>query len=334
MHLTDLAAMGYYALVRGRRMGGSPVRRTIGGLAVLVLLFFAVAAPRGFSGGFGGGRGGFGGGFHGFSGGFGGGRSGYSSTPRPYGGWGGGYPVYGPRFYFGPRFFFIPSYGPNRWVALVVLGVIAVVVASVAVAGAQKWLATRYATVSLGLNLRHGRRYSKRLDALVAEADFTTPAGRAAALHRIANMIDPADVVDGFLTIGNAFAGRDQAGARAEAIARNQMQRSGINPEAVNVATPDGLGVRLDGPAAAPSVPDDASTGCVLAVVATVRRTALPGIRSGGEGAVLASLLRLHEVPGKDMDALYFYYAPSSQDVLDPVSANRLFGDLRADAAA
>lgn len=314
-------------------MGGLPVRRTTLGLAALALLFFAVAAPRGFSGGFGGGRGGFGGGFHSSGGGFGGGRGGFSggfgSSRGGFSGWG-GYHTYGPRFYFWPRFYYYPFHRGSLTILLVVAGVVVAVVVAKA---AASWMASRYATLILGLNLRHGRQYARKLEAIVSGADFGTPSGRAAALHRIASMIDPEDVVDGFLTVRNPFASREDAGERAEAIARSQMQRSGVTPEAVNVASPDGMGVRLDGPAA-PAAPDDASTGCVLAVVTTVRRQALPGIRTGGEGAVLASLLRLHEVSGRDMDALYFYYAPSARDALDPVSANRLFGDLRADAAA
>ncbi|MGC8669155.1 MAG: hypothetical protein ACP5VE_13660 [Chthonomonadales bacterium] len=310
------------------------MRRTIAGMAALVVLFFALAAPRGFSGGFGGGRGGFSGGFHSSGGGFGGGRGGFGgglgSGRGGFGGGFGGYHSYGPRFYFWPRFYYSPFHRSSLTVFLIIAGIVAAVVV---VAAASSWAASRYATVSLGLNLRRGRRYARKLDELVATADFTTPAGRAAALHRIANMIDPEDVVDGFLTISNPFAGREAAGTRAEAIARSQMQRSGITPEAVNVASADGMAVRLDGPSA-PAEPDDASAGCVLALVSTVRRRALGGIRVGGEGAVLASLMSLHEVPGKDMDALYFYYAPSAKDYLDPASANRLFGDLRADAAA
>jgi hypothetical protein len=294
------------------------MRRIVLPVALLAVLFVATAAPGGrggFSGGFGGGRGGFGGGFS---------RSPGSSygggiRSRSYGGgWGG---------YFGPRFIFFGGRGIGWPVILVVAGGIALVAGGLAF---KNWLDTRYALVSLGLNLRRGERYARKLDDLVADSDFTTPAGRSRALHRLAKMIEPEDIADGYITTPKRFGDRNAVGQTAEQVARAQMQRIGIHPEAVNVANAEGQSVRVDAPETSP----DGARGnaCVVAVLATVRRNALNGLNPGGEKEALRALQTLYETTGQSLDAVYFYYAPNAAEPLDPVSANRLFLDLRATA--
>lgn len=288
------------------------LKRYIGVVILLLVLFVFTAAPGGRGGGFGGGRGG--GGFGGF---------GRSSGGMGRGG-GGGFG--GPVFFGGPRFYY--GRGPGLVFILFVAGAIVVVAAGVAIAG---WYGSRYATVSVALNLRRGSRYARKLDSLIAESDFSTPSERARALHRIANSIDVDDVADGFTLIRDPFGSRDSAGVNAEQLARAQMKYVGVTAEAVNVATPEGLGVRLD-PSARQAAAATADA-CVVALIATIRRPSLAGFKSGGEKEAFFAIQRLHEIPGKELDAFYFFYAPNGSESLDPVTANGIFLDLRAAAS-
>lgn len=291
---------------------------------LLATLFLATGGPKG---GFGGGRGGFsssrsssrGGGF---------GGGGFSSPSRSYGGYRGGYG------WGGPRIFFIGGGGVSLLFTLVVVGGIVLVVGAAAVAG---WAGNRYAMVNVAVNLRNGERYARRLDALLADSDFTTPSGRTRALHRLAKQIDPADIVEGFVTVPNRFSDRDKVGETAETLARAQMNRIGIQADAVNVANTEGQSVQIEstrtGGNGRGGGPDAAA--CVIAIVATVRRSAVAQITAGGgEQDALRALQGLYETTGKDLDALYFYYAPTADAPLDPHAANRLFLDLRATAHA
>ncbi len=197
-------------------------------------------------------------------------------------------------------------------------------------AAAALWLGGRFATVSVAVNLRNGEKYARLLDGLVEGADYSTPTGRAAALSKLARSIEEPDVVDGLVVIHHRLTGKDAAGERAESTAREQMQYLGINPGAVNVSTADGQGVRLD--------PRHAKGGhghsdaCVAAVVATLSRRGLADIWPGDTPQALAALSRLQRLSGADIDALYLFYTPNAGEPMDPITANRIFLDLRAAA--
>jgi hypothetical protein len=288
--------------------------RNIGALALLAALFVATTAQRGFSGGFGGGRGGFGGG--GRSGGFGGGGGGL--------GRGGGFGYGGPRIYF----FGGGGHGSGAFL-LVLIVIVLLVVGAIAIAN---WYAARYAMVNVGFNLRRGSRYSQKLDDLLADSDFTQPGGRTRALHRLAKMIDEGDIVDGFVIVRSRMSDRDTVGEEAETLARAQMQRIGIHAETVNVANTEGQSVQMD--ASGGRGGSQRSDACVIAILATVRQSVLATLRSGGEPNAMKALQVLYETTGKDLDAVYFYYAPNTSEPLDPIAANGLFLDLRSTAQA
>jgi len=290
------------------------VSRKAGVLVLLVVLFLATAAPRG---GFGGGRGGFGGGF-----------GGGVRSRGSWGGFGGGYR--GSRWgYGGPRFYFFGGRGPSPVFLLLLVGGIVLVVGGIA---AANWYNSRFALVSLGVNLRRGERYARRLDGLLADSDFTSSRGRARALHRLAKMVEAEDVVDGFVAIPQRFGDRWKIGQTAETLARAQMQRIGITAEAINVANTEGQSVQVEAPQNAPNA--ERPDACVLALLVTLRRSALNGLNAGGEREALVALQKFAALPGTDFDALYFYYAPNAAEPLDPHAANRLFLDLRATATA
>src|SRR5579862_5212115 len=214
------------------------MRRTMA-IVGMILLLTALAAGAGAQrGGFGGGRGGFGGGFGGGrSGGFGGFGSGRGGG---FGGFGGGFG--GPRIYVGPRLYYF-GHGPGLVFTLVVVGGIVLVVGGMAFAS---WLGSRYALVNVAVHLRNGDGYAKRLDALLADSDFTNPAGRARALHRLARAIDVEDVTDGFVVARHRYSDRNRIGETAESLARAQMQRIGVKPDAVNVANEQGMSVQVE----------------------------------------------------------------------------------------
>jgi hypothetical protein len=299
------------------------LRRALIVIIALVALFIVTAAPRG---GFGGGRGGFSSGRSGgFSSGRGGGFGGGFGGSRGYGGYGGGYRGYG---YGGPRIFYFGR-GPSLVFILVVVGGIALVVGGMAVAN---WHASRYAMVSLGVNLRRGERYARKLDELLSSSDFNTPGGRAKALHRLAKTIDPEDMVDGYVTVRHKMSDRDTVAVKAEHLARAHMNRIGITAEAVNVASGEGESVQVDAPSATPGA--EKPDACVVAVLATVRQSALQNVTSGDQRDTLGALQKLYETTGKDLDAVYFYYAPTHSEPMDPMAANRLFLDLKATATA
>jgi hypothetical protein len=275
------------------------------------------AAPGGRSGGFGGGRGGFSSGSRG--------GGGFSSSRG-----GGGFSGSRGGYYGGPRFIFFGGGmgGGGGLFLLVLVGGIVLVVGGMA---AANWYANRFALVNVAVNLRRGDRYAKKLDALIADSEFNTHSGRTRALHRLAKAIDPTDVVDGFVAVKERMSDREKVGVQAEELAREQMHRIGIDPGAVNVANEEGQSVQIDAPAA---VQGDASDACVIAILATVRQSVLKQLRTGGEQDALAALNTLYEVKSRDLDAVYFYYAPNAAEPLDPVAANRLFLDLRATAGA
>jgi hypothetical protein len=212
---------------------------------------------------------------------------------------------------------------------LVLLGGVIVVVGSIA---AMNWYNTRYALVSLGVHLRRGDRYARKFDALLADSDFITPGGRIRALHRIAKTVAPDDLVEGFVHISHRFKSREDLGRTAENLARAQMQRIGIAPEAVNVANQEGMSVMIEAPTA--EAKQAGSDACVLAILVTVRQQSLQGLKTGDDQAAREALLLLSQITGRECDALYFYYAPNAAEPLDSISATRLFLDLRATTAA
>lgn len=290
------------------------MRRIVVVIGLLLALFLVTAAPGGRSGGFGGGRGGFGG--------LGSGRGGGG-----FGGGGSGFRGGGPIFFGGPRIIFWGR-GPGLGFFIVVIGGIVLVAGALAVAG---WYQSRYALVSLGVNLRRGDRYQRRFDEILADSEMESPSGRAKALHRIAKLIDPSDVVDAFTEIKPMLGDRDGAGEIAENLARTQMARIGINADAVNVANTTGQSVKLDAPRGSGSAVSEA---CVVAILATMKQSVLKGFQEGGEGSAILALSKLYETSGKDLDALYFYYAPNSSEPLDSITANRMYLDLQATARA
>src|SRR5215470_10064558 len=97
--------------------------------------------------------------------------------------------------------------------------IVFLVVVAAGIAGAW-WSRTRYATVSLGVNLRSGEKYAESFDNIVARSDFGSPDARAGVVRRIASLIQPEDVVDGFVHVRSPWSGRDEAGIRAEALSR------------------------------------------------------------------------------------------------------------------
>jgi hypothetical protein len=294
--------------------------RFVGLLALLLVICLPSIAQRGMRGGFGGGRGGFstgrGGGFGG--GGIGGGGGFGGGGYRPYGGFG------GPRFVFFPRF----GGGVGLVLVLLVVGGIVLVVGASAISG---WTANRFALVNVAVNLRNGRRYAKRLDALLADSDFADPAGRTRALHRLAKLIETDDVVDGFVNVGSRLADREKIGETAETLARSQMKYIGVNPDAVNVANVEGQSVQVGSTEQVGDGEGDQEAALVV-ILATVRSSATRALREGGEKDALLALHRLYETSGRDLDALYFYYAPTANEALDSHRANRIFLDLRASA--
>ena len=284
-------------------------------MLLLSVLLLATAGWRG--GGFGGGRsfGGFGGGSRSF-GGF------RSSSPsyRYRGGYYGGY--YG----FGPGIGFYHRMTPLGLALLLAIAGIAVVV--VGGAAVARWYSTRGALLTVGVNLRRGKHYAQALDHLMEAADFSTPAGRASALHRAANMVDTDDVVDGYVTVLDRMGDPTALGERAERIAREQMKHVGIDPNVVNVADAQGTAVQLDARAGSDSQTD--SDGCVLGIVAVSRASVVRRVSSGREKDALETLRLLHETRGSDFGSLYMFYAPNTGERLDPDAANRVFLDLRA----
>jgi hypothetical protein len=294
-------------------------------LGLLAALLIATTGQRGVRGGFGGGRGGFstgrGGGFGG--GGFGGGgfgRSSYGGGARPYGG-----------YYGGPRIFFFPGFGGGFALVLLVV-VVGGIVLVVGAAAVSSWTANRFALVNVALNLRNGRRYAKRLDSLLADSDFVDPSGRTRALHRLAKLIDPADVVDGFVNVGSRLADRANIGEAAENLARSQMKYIGVNPDAVNVANMEGQSVQAGSANEGTAGPGEEAEAALVVILATVRSSALKTLRTGGETDALVAIQRLYETNSRDLDALFFYYAPTADEPLDSHRANRIFLDLRASA--
>jgi hypothetical protein len=301
--------------------------KVLGILGLLAALFVFTTAQRGVRGGFGGGRGGFsssrGGGFGGggFSsnrggGGFGGG--GFGGNYR--GGWG------------GPRIIFFPGFGGGFGlvVVLIIVGGIVFVVGASAV---SNWTANRFALVNVAVNLRNGKRYAKRLDSLLADSDFADPSGRTRAQHRLTKLIDPADVADGFVNVGSRLADRVKVGEEAENLARQQMKYVGVNADAINVANEEGQSVQVESATAGGHMPGDEAEAALVVILATVRSSSLKALRDGGEQDALLALQRLYETKGKDIDALFFYYAPTADEPLDSHRANRIFLDLRASAA-
>jgi hypothetical protein len=297
-------------------------------LGILAVLLIATTGQRGVRGGFGGGRGGFstgrgGGGFStGRGGGFGGfGGPSYRGGARPYGG-----------YYGGPRVVFFPGFGGGFALVflVVVVGGIVLVVGAAAV---SNWTANRFALVNVALNLRNGKRYAKRLDGLLADSDFTDPSSRTRALHRLAKLIDPADVVDGFVNVGSRLADRANIGVAAENLARSQMKYIGVNADAVNVANEEGQSVQVGSANEGTAGPGEEAEAALVVILATVRSSALKTLRTGGENDALAAIERLYETNSRDLDALFFYYAPTADEPLDSHRANRIFLDLRASAA-
>jgi hypothetical protein len=280
---------------------------------LMICAAIAVRAQRG--GGFGGGRGG------GFSGPSGGGISG-----RGYGGGGIGGGYRDPVILGGPRIY---GHGPSFGTAVIlfVAGGIVLVVAGLAASG---WLNSRYVTVGIALNLRRGERYSNKLDSILSDSDFSSPGGRAKAIHRIAKVVEEEDVVDGFVTIPGRFGNKDKAGAQAEQVARQQMKHLGIHAEAVNVAGQDGSSVKLDIPR--PSGGSEVGDACVMSMVLTLKRSASTGIIVGGQSESLSTLGWLYEIPGSEIDAFYLYYAPNRSEALDAATANGIFLDMKAAA--
>jgi hypothetical protein len=110
------------------------------------------------------------------------------------------------------------------------------------------------------------------------------------------------------------------------------MERIGISAEAVNVANTEGQSVQLDAPTAQPGA--EKSDACVIAILVTLPQRGLQGLLSGGDKETVMALERLATLPGREFDALYFYYAPNASEPMDPHAANRLFLDLKATAGA
>ncbi len=302
--------------------------------AALAALFVVTAAP-GVRGGFGGGRGGFSSGRSG--GGFGGNGSGMGRSSYG-GGYGAGYAGGGYRpysgYWGGPRFIFFGGGGFGLLFVLVIVGGIVLVAGASAI---SNWSASRYTLVNVAVNLRNGKRYTKRLDSLLVDSDFTEPAGRTRAMHRLAKMIDTDDVVDGFLITGSRLADREAIGEQAENLARSQMSYIGINADAVNVANTEGQSVLVESTRAGRGgVGDgpDMSDAALVVILATVRAGTAKQISAGGAKDALLGLHRLYELTGKDLDALYFYYAPTADEMLDSHHANRIFLDLRSSASS
>ncbi len=287
-------------------------RIVLAALLLMLVLSLPVLAQRG--GGFGGGRGG--GGFGG-GGGFRGGGGGFGGP-----GYGGGYRPGGGIYFGGPR-----VYGYSPVSGLFILVLVGGVIVVIAAAGVSGWASSRYATVALGLNLRGGSRYARKLDAILDESDMSEPGGRAKALHRIAKMVEPADVADGFVSIRSRMGDKAKSGERAEQVAREQMKYLGIRADQVNIATPEGTGVKLEEHGSGPAQQADA---CIAAIVVTVRRSMAATLKAGDSNAALETLGKLYEVTGRDLDALYVYYVPHSGEPLDPVTANGIFLDLLA----
>ncbi len=306
------------------RRGRSLVRAALAALACTLIVFCVLisgpAAAQRRGGGFGGGRGGFSGGSSRSSGGFGGLRSSSSSYG---GGYGGGY-----RSSYGPRFFFFGGGSGSGTALLVIFGVVLVVVIAVA---ANSWHLSRFAMVNVALNLRDGERYAKRLDGLVNDSDFTSASGRARALHRLCKLVEPQDVVEGFVRIDRQPLNKDQWGQKSEDLARRQMAYVGVEAEAVNVSNEEGRTVKIDAPANDRTVED--AQACVVVLLLTLRKATLGTLQSGDGSEAITALNILETLPGQEFDALYFFYAPNAAQPLDPHAANRIYLDLAATAA-
>lgn len=291
-------------------------------MALLAVLLIATVGWRG-GGGFGGGR--SSGGFSSrSSGGFSSRRSGGFGGSRSYGGYRG--PIIIGGYGFGPRMH--GGSGTGTLIAILVIGgVVGLVFAGMAV---SQWMASRAALITMGVNLRRGSRYTRKLDDLIENANFADGSGRATALHRLANLIETDDVVDGYVTVLDRRGGAEQLGERADTLARAQMQRVGITPDIVNVSDITGATIQMDTRAGTGS-PSDA---CVVGIVAVARANTIREIVSGGEADVLKALRVLHETRGRDIGAVYVFYKPNRGEPLDAVAANRLFLDLKATATS
>lgn len=299
----------------------------LGAFLVVMIMILSVTSALGqrrTSGGFGGGRGGVSSGRS-----FGGGNSSGMSGGRGFGGGGLGYSAggYRPYYFGGPRFFFFGGFGSLLVIGLIVVAVIVVVGLKSAAVATQN----RYVLVNVAFNLRNGERYARRLDSILDDSDFGDLSGRARALHRVAKLIEQSDIVEAFVHTNTGLQGQNSLAESAESLARNQMERIGIQADNVNVANADGMSVKLEADMSGGG--RERSTGCVVAIIATVRKQALPDLQAGGINEASLLLTRLAETPGKELDAFYFFYAPNQSQALDAIAANRLFLDLKATAA-
>jgi hypothetical protein len=292
-------------------------------VAALMLVALVIGgnalAQRGRSGGFGGGRGGFSSSRSSSS--FGGSRSSssFGGSRSSFGG--------GPVYYGGPRIFFFGGGRGGGTIILIFIGVIGAIVVAGLVVG---FVQTRYGVVVVGINLRNGEKYARKLDRLVTELDYSDPKGRAKALHMIAKSIQMEDVVDAFVVVQPPWINMDQAGAKAEEIARGQMQYIGIDPNKVNVADTEGRAVKID--MADGDIYKDKTAACVVSLVVSAKRPSVARVSSGEAGALSSALDLMDDVPSNEMDALYFYYSPNADDHLDPHTANAMFLDMKAAA--
>lgn len=168
--------------------------------------------------------------------------------------------------------------------------------------------------VNLVAVLDRGAFYVPALRDLAARSDFGTPRGRTQARQRLAALVAPEDVCDGFLL--RAGGAGDGGGQEARALWERQMRLAEITPETLNVSSPEER-TRLSEPASRRE-----GTGvCLLGVVATAADPT-----EGGADAAREALRGLGRTPGS---AFYFYYAPGVGESLELSEARALLARFR-----
>jgi uncharacterized membrane protein len=188
---------------------------------------------------------------------------------------------------------------------------------------------TKYGILNVGLHMANGDRYAKRLDRIMAESDFSTPAGRSRALHRIAKALDPTEIVQGFVRIVGRPAPMETAGARAEELARAQMKYIGIDPDRINVAGEGGVSVQVD---PTDDGIDEKASACVVSIVVSAPMNEWKTAGLDRVNDPVAALGTLATIPGRSFDAVYIFFSPQPGDALDPSTAQGMYLDLDAES--
>jgi hypothetical protein len=151
------------------------------------------------------------------------------------------------------------------------------------------------------------------LDALMAEANFSTPAGRQKTLASLAAILDPNDVRDGWVRLrGESKSDKLHLKASVK-LYQDRMIAAGLSES-------DGQTVIAE------RAEDPPSPACVLGLITTT--VGPEPVEEGGSNAARDLLKGLESSTGPNPLLLYVYYAPEPRQQLTEEQAGEMLWSL------